>query len=696
MNIRRSISVLVCALFLIPISGYAIEQAISLIGSDGASALLQTGGSVLKEAFAQAKNLDFYTSSDVRLVLPFGKAGAATIEYPLGGAGAGLVFEPFIKGESGNDEHWACVRWFPPGVSVSVGAAASDIGFEVLRMVRGAQAEGLEDSDGSLVATLAKTLDIRVTPGRIFLIKFALLMKHYMQHGSDEIKYLKEAKYPVSRYLIHAGILLIRLMKTWGKYDVAQGGGITQYLPKSLREMLEKASKQLPTDIVGDSRNFLLDRLEDLWQIVTGGSGVEFNEQDGSVRLTTVEVTKVECANDADAEKLEKFLTRTVVQVAPSAKAADGNTSWRYVERRFYGQSFESIMRKLIASTSKLKSGLDEGGETNLQEAARVYSALGENAVHTFAQRYDSLTPREHELMENAEFVAAVGEKLVGGVLSAPILFRVKNALYYCSPTIGFFDGMKLAGIIFFRAVHEYLAAMTDPKVLKEIGELDAQREQERKYLVEYPEGLVSCAYVEGVGKVSDTDVAETLTRVTLESARTPAQGINELRLERMQRKREQTVYDVATLYAELRTELAKVAGVTAKSIELGDRPTDLVAVAVSPPQENVGGGLAQGRVVEEGVFEPIKLPSVKASDALLKRLENGSWATDMPVWKDNAGLLHYYAGNVPVVWWWYNPTVPVREEQEHPKWLPVPEGNWAQLNQTSNVENRPRMGTSI
>jgi len=558
-----------------------------LVSSSLASKEPLFSSSLLQKALAHAKGLSFETSDRLAITIPFngGKWGALEIDYPLGGFGAGVSYEPLETKER------ATITLRPPGVSIVTGQLISSAVFEFLKQLRGKFVEDLnEDKDMSLFGVLGKVLDLEVTPGRLFLIKMMLLLKHYVEHGADVIKYTLEYRFPFSYYLTQLGILLVRFSHTF-KTGVGAARSFGERLPNVVRELLKDASRALIEimEISDATELFLEQKLEEVWQIVMG-AGITFDD-DGALRNSGLRISGISCDTEEQAKDLEQFLTQTIATVRSVAQAG-GTANWGYLERRFYGQSFKVIVGKIVRAM-EVRAGLSDEQQRQVQAARIVYDAVSDRIID-FPQRYDPFNPSQHPLTQkNTRFVGVLGEYLSDGKLAEPVLFRIGTHIFYVTSQLGVVDGLKIASIIFFRVMHDYIGAMNDSAVRAKISQLVEQRELERKYLFDYPEGRVSGAYVEGVvsGAAFDTRVVE-VSQAWEKNEITPALGLSKERLDKLQMRRKQVAWDVADLYSQLRIRLFRAAGLNVEKIPLGPRPGG----ALFGKEES---GVVQGYAVE-------------------------------------------------------------------------------------------------
>lgn len=418
---------------------------------NGAAAALQPLTELLNNWGTTAttfKQLDFDTTDRVALPINIGTF-KANIGIDLGGSGCGMPLlplpvaqQPHLDFSNGSLLSPDASRFARVGMRIAQEKLTEFLGVSAF----GNDGENIVDffdESGASVQKkhwLEKMINFRVTPGMVYGIKLALLMKHFVQHGrQDGVK--------IFRYLIDWGVLSIRLLRSWRR-DSSRLGGISAIIDQNapvLSGMLKKVSLSL-----GDEM-FLHRKLDTAWRVIMEADGLIFG-QDGSVqRGLGFAVSGLTCQNAAQAEQLEAFFNSPQI-------------NWEKLESQdLSNASFQQMAVKLLDIYGKQIASAS--GDSPMMARAKEYQQLKaalNQARYAEYPRYD-LSPDEsdksaHALGHNKEFTALLAP---GGALSSyqalPKVVRAGNQVMYCSNKVGPIDAGRLLAIIFFQALWRYM-----------------------------------------------------------------------------------------------------------------------------------------------------------------------------------------------------------------------------------------------
>lgn len=390
------------------------------------------------------KQLDFDTTDRIALPIHIGQF-EANIGIDLGGAGCGMPMlplpvaqQPHLDFSNGSLLSPDASRFARVGMRIMQEKLTEVLGQSAF----GSDGAGIVDFfDESGVSAqkkhwLEKALNFRVTPGMVYGIKLALLMKHFIQHSRDD-------GVRIFRYLLDWGVLTIRLLRSWRR-DSNRLGSISTVIDQNapiLSGMLKKMSAPLGDEML------LHRKLDTAWRVIMEADGLVFG-QDGSVqRGLGFAVSGFSCQNTAQAEQLERFLQSPQI-------------NWEKLESQdLASSSFQQMAAKLLDIYGKQITS--SGAHERMSELKQLKNAF-QNSQFVVYPRYE-LAPDEtdrtdHALAKDAAFTSLTAP---GGPLASsqalPKVVRAGNQVLYCSNKVGPVDAGRLLAIITFLALWKYL-----------------------------------------------------------------------------------------------------------------------------------------------------------------------------------------------------------------------------------------------
>lgn len=415
----------------------------------------------------------------------------ADIGFSLGGVGAGSLLEPFPPGGERIDVRF---RNVDPSVndllSATTGLLQDEFGgilqgtFGSLfkdvigeQMGLGRPTARIEFESDSAQSThwLDRFLDFKVTPGLIYGVKVALLVKHYVQHGRHD------DQESLAAYVANFAVLTIRLLRTWERDSKAKGGmkAVLRDKAPMLAQVLTSISAKVTQ---GKNVDFLLNKIERFWQVVVKGDGITFDDN-GEAHGFGFNVSGFEC-NSADAAVLGSFFSKD--RFAAFMKKT-GNGS-------FLNAATEAVRQYTAYATQKLqqanemddgKSAEDKAEQARLKKErdvaikeAKAVAADAKKVRDAFVRvvegnkyrDFGRIDPARIDQKEYQERIKPLGgssfaalfkdDKPLADESQLPKVVRVSNKVLYCSHSVGFMDSAYLVSAIFFKALWEYLDVM--------------------------------------------------------------------------------------------------------------------------------------------------------------------------------------------------------------------------------------------
>lgn len=458
-------------------------------------------------------DLDFF--EDARFEVPlFG----ADVGFSLGEAGAGSLLLPFPPGGERIEVRFSHVD---PSVNDLLSATTGLLQDELGGILQGTFGSLFKDIVGEQVGLgrptaavsfvsgevesthwLDRFLDFKVTPGLVYAVKVALLLKHYIQHGRHD------DQESLAAYVANFAVLTIRLLRTWERDSKAIGG--MKAVLKDKAPVLAKVLTSISTKVThGTNPDLLLNKIERFWHVVVKGDGITFDDS-GEARGFGFNVSGFEC-NASDAATLASFFSQEIF-LKFMEKTGKGS---------FLNAATEAV-RQYTAETAQLlqhayemddgKSASDQTEKTSLKKARDQEIVKAKKAV-TAAKKVRDAFVRAVDGNKYRDFgrvdPARVGQKeyqerikpLGGSSFAAlfkdgkplanegalPKVVRVGNKVLYCSHSVGFVDSAYLVSAIFFKALWEYLDVMNgageSAEIVKQVRETRRKHNLVQRYL---------------------------------------------------------------------------------------------------------------------------------------------------------------------------------------------------------------------